>query len=617
MHQLKPANVVWDETSKTLKNVDVGDIYFQAESGREESQYVFLDGNDLPERFKTACSFRIGELGFGSGLNFLLTWKLWLETAPPNAPLHYFSIERAPLPLNDLRRILSFWPELSPFATALLDKFPPFIGGIHTIVFSSGGGRASNVTLSLFLGEAKEALSGLRSKMDAWYLDGFAPAKNPDIWDDPLLLDIARCTGDGGSFATFTAAGGVRRGLEAAGFSVKKTRGFGKKRDMLTGVLGNSVKPRTTTTQGALVLGAGIAGCSVAYALARRGINVTLIDANPEAALETSGNPAGVIYPKLTAAPSPAGDIHLRSFLFTRRLLRDLDGTDFTSCGTLHLAMDADEDLRQHKIAARACDPAFVKCLSVEEACAIAGISIGHPALYFKDAGYVRPPGFCQSLIRAGGSRITTHFGARVEKLRFENGLWQARDGAGRLIAAEPTTVIANGAGFQKFLPGLPLELLRGQVSFIRANTDSEKLSTVICHDGYVTPSLNGINYAGATFEKSATADDVLVRDDDHRRNLEKLGRNLPALATAKTVTGGKTGYRVAAHDRLPLAGHVPGSDGLYALLALGSHGMTTAPLLGEMVAAMIAGDPAPLEPSLQKHLGFSKIKAWDGLGVE
>lgn len=607
MQQLKPANVVWDETSKTLRNLDIDDIYFQVESGMEESQYVFLDGNDLPARFKTARHFRIGEMGFGSGLNFLLTWKLWHQSAPKDACLHYFSIERSPLPLETLRRILSFWPSLSPFSEALLDKFPPFFGGVHTIVFPPG-----NVTLTLFLGEASAALAGLNSKMDAWYLDGFAPAKNPDIWDDPLLLDLARCTHEGGSFSTFTAAGAVRRGLELAGFTVRKSKGFGKKRDMLTGTFKTAGKTASLPT-GVLVLGAGIAGCSLAYALARRGIAVTLLDQNAGPAQQTSGNPAGIIYPKLTAAPSPAGNIHLHSFLFTRRLLGDLAGTGFAPCGTLHLAMDDDEDQRQTKIAALANDAEFVQKLAPDQASTVAGIRLDHSALYVKDAGYLCPPDFCQSLIKAGGPRVQAHFNIAIEKLEHKDGQWQALDRANNVIASQPVAIIASGAGFETFLPQLGLELLRGQVSFIGREPASQNLKTVICHDGYVTPPINGLHYAGATFDKAKTADDITVRDEDHRRNLEKLARNIPALGNPCVISGGRTGYRVAAHDRLPLADAVPEQTGLYALLALGSHGMTTAPLLAEMIAAGICGDPLPLEFTLRRHLSFAKIRAWGG----
>lgn len=610
MQQLKPANVFWNETSKTLKNLDFDDIYFQTESGQEESQYVFLKGNNLPQRFKTARNFRIGELGFGSGLNFLLTWKLWLETAPKNAQLHYFSIERTPLPIQAAKNILGVWPELSPLATALLDRFPRFFAGIHTIAL-----RPGNVTLTLFLGEAFDALTSLQSKMDAWYLDGFAPAKNPDIWQDRLFPLIAQNTAQNGSFATFTAAGAVKRGMESAEFSVTKTKGFGKKRDMLTGSFKNDV-PTSPITKTALVLGAGIAGCATAHALAQRGIDVTLIDKNKKIALETSGNPVGIIYPKLTAASSPAGDIHLHSFLFTRRLLDALPQAGFVPCGSLHLATTGDENSRQKKIAALADDASFARLLDADGASSLAGIKLDLPALYFKEAGCLRPPDFCQSLITACSQKIKTIFNAKITRLQKTGENWQALDETGRIIGEAPVAVIANGTGFQTFLPSLPLEFLKGQVTFLSQTPENRTLKTVICHDGYVTPVMNGISYAGATFDKVKAADDFSVSDEAHGRNLEKLAENISALKYNGAAVGGKTGYRVAAFDRLPLAGKIPGQNGLYGLLALGSHGMTTAPLLGELIACQITGDPLPLEERLIRHVSFDKIKTSDVLDV-
>lgn len=604
MHRLKPANAIWNDVNQSLVNAEFGDIYFQGGQGMDESRHVFLESNNLPRRFAKGGRFQIGECGFGSGLNFLLTWKLWLETAPPAARLHYFSIENRPLPPDLMAKVYAQNPAIAALGDTLLRQYPPPFAGIHTIALEPG-----NVTLTLYFGEAEAALRELDASLDAWFLDGFAPAKNPDIWQDDLLTHIARNTKTGGTFATFTAAGAVRRGLETAGFAVTKTKGYGRKREMLTGIRREDGK-KPSAPSSALILGAGIAGCSAAAALARAGLDVTLIEGGEGPAARTSGNPAGLVYPKLTAAPSPAGDFYLHAFLFARRLLDQIPEGVFKPCGVLHLALDDEDKARHQKIAALADDPELARVLEPAIACAVSGIHLTQPGLFMAQAGYIHPPEFCRHL--AGRDNIKIMPGAEIARLAPDENGWAALDTQENIVARADCAVIAAGPWAQKFLPSLPLEYLRGQVSFLGENENSGRLKAALCHDGYVTPALNGLHYAGATFDKSPEPSEFSIRDEDHTRNIEKLSAHIPALfgQDCPAIQGGRTGYRTALPDRLPLADAVPGQRGLFALVALGSHGMTTAPILGELIAARILQTPLPLTAGLIRHLSFGKIRA-------
>ncbi|MCP5037370.1 MAG: tRNA (5-methylaminomethyl-2-thiouridine)(34)-methyltransferase MnmD, partial [Rhodobacteraceae bacterium] len=284
-----------------------GDVYFSAEGGEDESEYVFLRGNRLAERWRTSQRFTIAETGFGIGLNFLVTARAWLEQAPQEAKLIYISVENTPLQLADLRRAHHRWPRLKAAADELQRYYPPLCHGHHQRSLFAG-----RIELTLMLGDATDMYADLDYRVDAWYLDGFAPAKNPAMWDEGLFRQVARLSRQGTSLATFTAAGAVRRGLEAVGFETQRPGGFGRKRNMLTGTLARpfTVKPgqpwfhfsrQPSPPQKAIVIGGGLAGCCISHELARRGWQVELIERHRAVGLEASGNLAGVVMPRLSA----------------------------------------------------------------------------------------------------------------------------------------------------------------------------------------------------------------------------------------------------------------------------------------------------------------------------
>lgn len=213
------------------------DGYFTLGDGLAETTHVFLNGNRLAERFAALSPgdrFTVGETGFGTGLNLLACWRLFDQAAPPGATLRFVSVEHEPLPTETIRQALGPWPELSYRIELFLKVYtPPPVGG-HSVML--GDGRAE---LVLLVGEAAEALARWQEPADAWFLDGFAPARNPAMWSEAVFAHVARLShatpGRPTTLATYTAAGFVRRGLAAVGFELAKQPGFGKKRDMTAG----------------------------------------------------------------------------------------------------------------------------------------------------------------------------------------------------------------------------------------------------------------------------------------------------------------------------------------------------------------------------------------------
>jgi tRNA 5-methylaminomethyl-2-thiouridine biosynthesis bifunctional protein len=207
------------------------DVYFSSDDGLLETEYVFIQGNALVSRWQSLAenSFTILETGFGTGLNFLCACKCWLEHAPANTVLHFTSVEKYPLSCADLHKALQHWQSLKPFADELLTQYETLLNTGTAILFNN------RIKLQVLFGDATACISKLDTKADAWFLDGFAPSKNPEMWQQALFEQMARLSHLKTTFATFTSAGVVRRGLTAAGFRVNKQPGFGKKREMING----------------------------------------------------------------------------------------------------------------------------------------------------------------------------------------------------------------------------------------------------------------------------------------------------------------------------------------------------------------------------------------------
>lgn len=634
------AQLDWDDQGRPRSRV-FDDVYFSDQSGLEETRYVFLEQNNLAERF---CALPdhgrlvIGETGFGTGLNFLCAWQLFEQHAPVGARLHFVSVEKYPLTPTDLRRALSLWPSLKEQADQLLAQYVAIHQGFQRLVMA--GGR---VTLTLMIGDALEQLPQLDGQIDAWFLDGFAPARNPDMWTAELFAELARLAVPGTTLSTFTSTGWVRRLLNAAGFKMKRTPGIGHKWEILRGTyLGgpeqtpapSPAKPwyaRPAPLAGerrALVVGGGLAGCASAASLAARGWQVTLLERHAGLAEEASGNPQGVLYLKLSAHGTALSQMILSGFGYTRRLLEQLQrGVDWDGCGVLQLAFDHKEAERQAQLAA-AFPTDLLHRLERPEAEALAGIGLACGGLFYPEGGWVHPPALCRWQASAPAIEVSLHH--EVLDLRRVDGQWQAWDGE-RCLASAPVAILASAAEIKRFEPaaGLPLKRIRGQITRLPQTARSQDLRTVVCAEGYVAPARLGEHTLGASFDFKN--DDLTPTAAEHAGNLvmlEELSADLVDRLEADTLAPenleGRAAFRCTSPDYLPIVGpladgqafartyavlakdarQVPDSpcpwlDGLYINSGHGSRGLITAPLAGELIAAWLDNEPLPLPRSV------------------
>ena len=626
-----------------------GDVYFSRDSGLDETRHVFLEGNRLRERWTALAPhgrFTIGETGFGTGLNFAAAWALWDEAAPPAARLRYVSVERHPLAPPDVARTLGMWGELGRYRGELLAQWSEVAPGWHRFVL--GGGR---VLLTLLAGDVRTVLPRLDGCMDAWFLDGFAPAKNPEMWRSDVLVQVARLSAPGTTCATYTVAGEVRRGLEAAGFAVEKAPGFGRKREMLRGVLRG--RPRAAwrapwfarpaphaAEREAIVIGAGLAGTSTAASLATRGWSVTLVDRHATLAAEASGNPQGALYARLSPHATALTELVTAGLEYTARSLLALGlerGVDFEPCGVLQLEYDESEHLRQSRLAEQGWPAGFLARLDQMEASASAGIALPSGGLLFPRAGWVRPPALCRALV--GHPSVQVALGRAALSLRRTGGGWEARDLSGP-IATAPVVVIAASGASAAFgeTAHLPLRLIRGQLTLVPETPASRSLRTVVCGEGYIAPAIDGAHSLGATHKFRDTSTALTVAE--HAENLAKLAALAPALYAAlgsdrldPARLAGRAALRCSSPDYLPIIGPVadapgfattyarlshdatleldapsPWLDGLYVNTAHGSRGLVTAPLSGELLAAYLDDEPAPLPVSVMEAVHPSRF---------
>jgi tRNA 5-methylaminomethyl-2-thiouridine biosynthesis bifunctional protein len=580
-----------------------GDVYFSRASGIDETRHVFLAGNRLQQRFAAlpaGAALAIGETGFGTGLNFLCAWELFERSAAAGARLHFVSTELDPLPPADLEAALALWPELARLRTALLEQYGALPAGWHRFVF--GGGR---VVLTLAVGDARETLTQLGGQVDAWFLDGFSPAKNPQLWEAGVFEAVAAHSRSGTTFATYTSAGAVRRGLQAAGFKVEKSKGFGPKREMLRGELARATQPqaRASGPREAVVVGGGLAGTAAAHSLARRGWRVLLLERHAGLAAEASGNPQGILYARLSPAQTPLSRLVLAGYQYSLRTLRALlpaDGEGWSAVPVVQLAYDVQEAARQAKLLDLGWPAALLRPLGAEEASSLAGVPLATGGLVFPAGGWVHPPALCRAL--AEHPFIATRTGARVTSLEQSGAGWRVV-ADGRVLAEAPVVVLAGGADSAGYAQTreLPLRVNRGQVTMLPATAQSRRLGAVLCAESYVAPARAGLHSAGATFAREPSVEATVADNAENLAMLQRLSPALfraldgPALAAGQLL--GRAALRCVSPDYLPLVGRI--GEGLYVSSAHGSRGLITAPLAGEVLCALVEEEPAPLPRAL------------------
>lgn len=563
----------------------------------------------------------------------------FLEQAPLSgngSRLHFISVEKYPLTQADLRKALAAWPELAPLSQPLIDQWPLPVSGCHRLLFADG-----RIRLDLWFGDIKEMLPQVphpaTGLVDAWYLDGFSPAKNPEMWTQDLFDDLARLARPDATLSTFTCAGFVRRGLIAAGFAMKKVKGHGSKREMLAGVREGKVPQQSIAPWYArpagregevLIIGGGIASAMTALSLVERGRHVTLLCEDGEPASGASGNRQGALYPLLNGEHDALSRFYSLAFGFARNRLLALakhHPVAFSLCGVTQLGYDDKSAAKLAKMSQGPFPPELMHPLSAAEVEQVVGLPCDADGVSYPLGGWLCPADLTRAAIREAqaSGRLEVVFNAAVTRIAEEVDGWRVESQDGRAWQA-PNLVVAAGHKLPALLPfaELPLYPVRGQVSHVPTTARLSQLRTVLCYDGYLTPAHNGAHCIGASYGRNQT--DLAYRADEQEQNRARLQACVPhqRWPAEVDVSGAqaRVGVRCASRDHLPVAGPVvrlaaledhdvnapadqqsalPLHAGLYVLGALGSRGLCSAPLCGELVASEICGDPLPLAADL------------------
>ncbi|MCB1910293.1 MAG: bifunctional tRNA (5-methylaminomethyl-2-thiouridine)(34)-methyltransferase MnmD/FAD-dependent 5-carboxymethylaminomethyl-2-thiouridine(34) oxidoreductase MnmC [Zoogloeaceae bacterium] len=593
-----------------------GDVYHSHDGGLGQAQHVFLAGNGLPERWQGRARFVIVETGFGLGLNFLATWAAWRGDATRSARLHFISFEKHPFRAHDLRELHARWPHFAEQSGDLLARWPALTPGMHRLHLDD-----ERVCLTLFFGDASDGLTQLDAQADALFLDGFSPARNPELWTPRICHLLARLCKTETTLATWSVSGKVREALGHAGFAVERAPGFAGKRQMLRGHYRGRVKPQESPREKhALVIGAGLAGSASANRLAARGWKIDIIDSAERPGQGASGNLAGVLRPLPSLDDNRLARLTRAGSLYGRRHLEALAASGcaarWDACGVLHLARDPAHETRQRQVVETQQPPSeHLRFVSNEEASAISGWPLPLGGWWFPGGGWVEPPSLCEANLRAFDARIRGHFGRTLARLERRDGQWHALAADGSSIASAPLAILANGVGIRAIdeAAPLPVRSARGQVSHLPAAPGSAP-RVVVCRLGYVSPEIDGLRCAGATF--LVDDDDPELRLDEHRDNLAKLDFILPGFAVGldPASLSGRVGFRPASPDRLPMIGavptgekpagatlleHLPRHPGLFAVSGFGARGLVWSSLAGELLASLLDGDALPLERDL------------------
>ncbi|MGU3414039.1 bifunctional tRNA (5-methylaminomethyl-2-thiouridine)(34)-methyltransferase MnmD/FAD-dependent 5-carboxymethylaminomethyl-2-thiouridine(34) oxidoreductase MnmC [Enterobacteriaceae bacterium C34A] len=649
---IQPANLEFNNEGTPVSR-DFDDVYFSNDNGLEETKYVFLGGNRLPERFALhdRPHFVVAESGFGTGLNFLTLWQAFnaFRDSHPEATLqrlHFISFEKFPLRLDDLILAHQHWPELADLAAQLQGLWPLPFSGCHRLLLDEG-----RITLDLWFGDINDLVDtlddSLNQQVDAWFLDGFAPSKNPDMWTPTLFNAMAKMARPGCTVATFTSAGFVRRGLNDAGFCMQKSKGFGRKREMLTGYRDDSQPALARTpwfartgceNRETAIIGGGIASAMLALSLLRRGWQVTLYCEDAAPAQGASGNRQGALYPLLTAHDPALAQFFPAAFTFARRLYDSLPfAFDHDWCGVTQLGWDEKSAQKIAQMLSLGLPEEIAVAVTAEEVRENTGVDTNCSGIQYPLGGWLCPAQLTAAAIElACQNGLKVHWDHRCESLEATENGWTLNFTNGEKHP-HTSSVLANGHQISQFTQTaeLPVYAVGGQVSHIPTTPELAKLRQVLCYDGYLTPQNpnNQQHCIGASYHRGQT--EMAYSEEDQLHNRQRLIDCFPNAEWPKEVDisqrEARCGVRCATRDHLPMIGNVPDYQqtletyatlaenrenavtapihkDLFMLGGLGSRGLCTAPLAAEVLASQMSHEPLPLDATTLAGLNPNRL---------
>lgn len=593
-----------------------GDVYFSKDNGLLETRHVFLNGNDLSERLSQLKDFEyfcVGETGFGTGLNILTLWQLWQQIRSNNhSHLHAISVEKFPLSKADLIRALNVWPELKPLADKLIQQYPLPIAGCHRLSFPE-----ERFSIDLWLGDAQDIFPSIpkTQSVNAWFLDGFAPSCNPDMWQENVLNHIVRLSDYGTTFASFSVAGVLKRGLKQHGVQINRPRGFGHKREMLKAIWLAPTRTENTdsnaivsdqilleeipnkTQRKIAIIGAGIAGLTTGWAFAQRGHQVTIYEQN-EPLSGASGNPLALLNPKL--CPIEQAHEHLMTLSWQQALKFYSSFKAFRSIQVHQLALkNADELLglaEQY--------PEDV--LSIHATDEIT-LQSEFPSLNLHHAGAVSPHQLRDEILKHPNIQLVIAQISAVKEMNSHTELWQDQ----QLIATADDVIVCCAKQSAELFEDYPvLKPIRGQVSWVENVEQPLALDEAYSYGGYCMQLNPSQLILGASFYPNR--DDAEVLAEDHVHNYELIHSVFPDYAEKLPSVEkwqGRASVRAQSLDYFPLVGKMKNHKQTYTFAGLGSKGFLFAPLCSEVLAALVLGELCPIPQTLLNKLSPERFQ--------
>lgn len=596
-----------------------GDVYFSKDNGLLETRHVFLNGNDLTERLSQLHDYQyfcVGETGFGTGLNILTLWQLWQQVRLDNhSHLHVVSVEKFPLNKADLIRALNVWTELKPLAEKLIQQYPLPIAGCHRLSFPE-----ERFSIDLWLGDAQDIFPTIpkTQAVDAWFLDGFAPSCNPDMWQANVLDHMVRLSDFGTTFASFSVAGILKRGLKQHGIQISRPRGFGHKREMLKAIWLNASQEETDTADSKqditiqneseitssasvqrhiAIIGAGIAGLSSAWAFAQRGHQVTIYEQN-EPLSGASGNPLALLNPKL--CPIEQAHEHLMTLSWQHAL-------------NFYPRFKAFRPIQVEQIALKNVDELLGLVEQYPENVLTTNTMLGCPpetelpSLTLHQAGAVSPHQLRDEILQHANIRIEKAKISRLESTDSQVTLWQDQ----QKIAITDHAIVCCAKQSAELFENYPvLKPIRGQVSWVENSQRPLALDQAYSYGGYCIQLDASQLILGASFYPNR--DDAEVLTEDHVHNYELIhsvfpqyAEQLPKLETWQ----GRASVRAQSLDYFPLVGKIQNLDQIYTFAGLGSKGFLFAPLCSEILASLMLGELCPVPQNLLDKLNPQRFQ--------
>ena len=592
-----------------------GDVYFSKDNGLLETRHVFLNGNDLTERLSQLHDYQyfcVGETGFGTGLNILTLWQLWQQVRLDNhSHLHVVSVEKFPLNKADLIRALNVWTELKPLAEKLIQQYPLPIAGCHRLSFPE-----ERFSIDLWLGDAQDIFPTIpkTQTVNAWFLDGFAPSCNPDMWQANVLDHMVRLSDFGTTFASFSVAGVLKRGLKQHGIQISRPRGFGHKREMLKAIwldtsqtetqsqdsettIAAPPKSETSKQRKIAIIGAGIAGLSSAWAFAQRGHQVTIYEQN-EPLSGASGNPLALLNPKL--CPIEQAHEHLMTLSWQHALNFYPQFKAFRPIQVQQIALKNADELSglveqypENVLTANT----TLECFPETE----------FPSLTLHQAGAVSPHQLRDEILQHANIRIEKVKISRLESTDSQVTLWQDQ----QIIAITDHAIVCCAKQSAELFENYPvLKPIRGQVSWVENSQRPLALDQAYSYGGYCMQLDTAQLILGASFYPNRDDAEVLTEDHVHNYQLihsvfPEYAQGLPSVDTWQ----GRASVRAQSLDYLPLVGKIQNLGQIYTFAGLGSKGFLFAPLCSEILAALILGELCPVPQSLLDKLNPQRFE--------